>query len=193
MPKAAQARGRPRDEALDGRLFTAVRELLVSSGYPALTMDALAARARVGKGAIYRRYTSKPEVVIAALFYDQSMVPDVDTGSLLGDLRAESEGLLAVFQAPIALAALPYLLGELGNAEFQQRAQRRFIATDLERVDGILSRARERGELSEPPDTSLTCAVLLGVAFTWLYVFRWEVPGDLAERMARFVVGGLTG
>ncbi|MDQ4039357.1 MAG: TetR/AcrR family transcriptional regulator [Actinomycetota bacterium] len=193
MSRQPQPRGRPRDADLDGRLLQAVRELLVSSGYPALTIDAVAARARVGKGAIYRRYDTKAEVVIAALFYDQNMVPTVDTGSLLGDLRAESEGLLTMFQVPIALAALPYLLAELGNAEFQHRAQRRFIATDVERVEAILTRARDRGELSEVPDPSLSCAVLLGVAFTWLYVFRWEVPSDLAERMARFVVGGLTG
>ncbi|MGI8626342.1 MAG: TetR/AcrR family transcriptional regulator [Geodermatophilaceae bacterium] len=170
----------------------AVRDLLVDSGYPALTMDAVAARARVGKGAIYRRYRSKAEVVIAALFYAESLVPDVHTGSLHGDLLAEAEGLLTVFRAPIALAALPYLLGELGDAEFQQRAQQRFITTDVERIEAILSNARDRGEVTGSADARLTCAVLLGVAFTWLYVFRWDVPEDLAQRLATFVVAALT-
>lgn len=75
------------------------------------------------------------------------------------------------FRAPIALAALPYLLGELGDAEFQQRAQQRFITTDVERIEAILSNARDRGEVTGSADARLTCAVLLGVAFTWLYVF----------------------
>ncbi len=187
-----QGRGRPRDVTLDARLLQAVRDLLVQSGYPALTMDAVAVRARIGKGAIYRRYNTKAEVVIAALFYDQAVVPAVDTGSLGGDLLAEAEGLLSVFRAPIALASLPYLLGELGDAEFQQKAQRRFITTDVERIQGILSRAQERSEVPAGADARLTCAVLLGVAFTWLYVFRWDVPPDLAQRLADFVGAALT-
>lgn len=159
---------------------------------PALTMDAVAAHARVGKGAIYRRYNTKAEVVTAALFYDDSTVPDVHTGSLQGDLLAEGEGLLSLFRSPIALAALPYLLGELGDAEFQATAQRRFVTTDLQRIQGILSRARERGEVPDSADARLTCAVLIGVAFTWLYVCRWEAPEDLAQRLATFVAAALT-
>ena len=155
-------------------------------------MDAVAAHARVGKGAIYRRYNTKAEVVIAALFYDDSTVPDVHTGSLQGDLLAEGEGLLSLFRSPIALAALPYLLGELGDAEFQATAQRRFVTTDLQRIQGILCRARERGEVPDSADARLTCAVLIGVAFTWMYVFRWEAPADLAQRLATFVAAALT-
>jgi hypothetical protein len=79
-----------------------------------------------------------------------------------------------------------------GNAEFQQRAQQRFITTDVERIEAILSNARDRGEVTGSADARLTCAVLLGVAFTWLYVFRWDVPEDLAQRLATFVVAALT-
>ena len=61
------------------------------NGYDATNMDDIAARAGVGKAAIYRRWSSKAALITDTLVYWR---PDLltndapDTGSLAGDLEA---------------------------------------------------------------------------------------------------------
>src|SRR5687768_10063074 len=81
-------RGRPRDASRDDALRQAALEVMAEVGYRALTMDAVAARARAGKATIYRRWESKLDLVIdtcTQLATQNLAAPD--TGSLAGDLR----------------------------------------------------------------------------------------------------------
>ena len=66
-PPAARPRGRPRDEGAAGAILTAVVELLAELGFGGLTVDAVAARAGVGKATIYRRWSTKEALVLAAI------------------------------------------------------------------------------------------------------------------------------
>src|SRR5438094_4976193 len=80
--------GRPRDPSRDGVIRAAILRLLADSGYAALTMDAVAAEAGVGKATIYRRWRTKTDLVvdtIAEVNRVEALVPD--TGTLEGDLR----------------------------------------------------------------------------------------------------------
>ena len=51
--------GRPRDPSRDEAIRAALLRLLGEVGYGALTMDALAQEAGVGKATIYRRWRTK--------------------------------------------------------------------------------------------------------------------------------------
>jgi len=59
-------RGRPRDVTRDKVILEAVLYLLAKSGYEGLTIEAVAKEAKVGKTPIYRRWSSKVELVIEA-------------------------------------------------------------------------------------------------------------------------------
>src|SRR5918911_3967499 len=81
--------GRPRDPSRDEVIRAAILRLLAEVGYGSLTMDAVAARAGVGKATIYRRWRTKQDLVvdtISDLTRTEASTPD--TGSLEGDLRA---------------------------------------------------------------------------------------------------------
>lgn len=82
------ARGRPRDAQLSERLLAGAVELVAEQGWDRLTADALAARTRAGKAAIYRRWPSVADLVAEALSSLPLVDPDEDTGSLDGDLAA---------------------------------------------------------------------------------------------------------
>src|SRR4028119_1819367 len=56
--------GRPRDPSRDGVIRAAIMRLLADVGYGALTMDAVAAEAGVGKATIYRRWRTKQDLVV---------------------------------------------------------------------------------------------------------------------------------
>lgn len=101
--------GRKRDPSRDADLLDAALEVLAEVGYVGMTMDMVAARAKAGKGAMYRRWPSKTELVLEALARLKGTAVDLqrlpDTGTLRGDLLAmfkpqslqDSERTLKVF------------------------------------------------------------------------------------------------
>jgi AcrR family transcriptional regulator len=61
------SRGRPFDEDLDAAILDSAVALLTDTGYERMTMDAVAARAKVSKATIYRRWDSKASLVVDAM------------------------------------------------------------------------------------------------------------------------------
>ena len=59
--------GRPRDSRADRAILEATLELIGELGIHEFRIEDVAARAGVGKGAIYRRYRSKDELITAAI------------------------------------------------------------------------------------------------------------------------------
>ena len=112
LQSGAEARrpmGRPRDARADRAILEATLELIAERGVHEFRTEDVAARAGVGKGAIYRRYRSKDELVtaaIAALVSEEIVVPD--TGST-------REDLLALMRE--AVEALPRLARRPADAE----------------------------------------------------------------------------
>ena len=89
-PPASDGSRSPRlDDSLDDSIVEAAAELLAEVGYDAMSMDAVAARAGVGKATIYRRWSGKAPLVldtVRARGFQLEEVPD--TGSLREDLVA---------------------------------------------------------------------------------------------------------
>ncbi|GAA4503693.1 TetR/AcrR family transcriptional regulator [Actinoallomurus oryzae] len=83
--RPAPARGRPRDAGRDVAILEATLLVLTEVGYDRLTIDAVAARAGVGKPTVYRRYPGKAALVAAAV---EHRVPGTPPATPPGDLRA---------------------------------------------------------------------------------------------------------
>ena len=76
--------GRPREARADRAILAATLELIAEVGVHEFRTEDVAARAQVGKGAIYRRYRSKDELVTAAVALGAPInAALVMTGSLL--------------------------------------------------------------------------------------------------------------
>ena len=73
---------RRRGKELEDALYDATLAELAAVGYGGLTMEGIAARARTGKAALYRRWTSKHDLVQAALLYALPPVPEPRIGPL---------------------------------------------------------------------------------------------------------------
>src|SRR5690242_17158347 len=87
--------GRSRDASRDDVLRRAALDLVTEIGYDRMTMDAVAARAGAGKATVYRRWSSKAELVGDALAHEHGDGEVPDTGSLRGDLAALSGYLIS--------------------------------------------------------------------------------------------------
>ncbi|MCU1262100.1 MAG: transcriptional regulator, TetR family [Bryobacterales bacterium] len=93
--------GRPRDECARQRILDAALELLDRLGLAAVTVDAIAARAGVGKATVYRWWPNKAAVVIEA--FREAVVPELpfpDTGSIENDIRTQMREFNRMLMGP---------------------------------------------------------------------------------------------
>jgi AcrR family transcriptional regulator len=144
----ARAAGRPRDERVDRDVLDATRALLIEVGYSALTIDAIARRARVSRPAIYRRWRSKAQLVHEVVFpVDDADLRAGETGDFAVDLRTIIASTLEVFSRPEVLAAVPGLLAEQrDDPELRNQLVRRLEADERERFAALVDRAVARGD-----------------------------------------------
>ncbi len=109
---ATRGRGRPRDEAIDDRVLAATLELLAAEGFGATTMTAVARRAGVGTPALYRRWSSRTELVENAIFPGFPDLVLEPTGDLRADVQRYVDAYCAAFASPAARAAMPGLISD---------------------------------------------------------------------------------
>ncbi|MER7107410.1 TetR/AcrR family transcriptional regulator [Streptomyces sp. NPDC000229] len=182
---------RPRDSRVDEAILRTTRELLSTHGYGGLTVDAVAQRAGIGKAAIYRRYSTKQDMVFAAAVHTPDLPPPPDTGSLRGDLAALAQEIVDHMATPAAAAAVPGLLADVGaSSDLAARIHDTFVVREQEVVTAVLERAVERGELPAVPDVALVHALLTGPVFTTLYV-QHRRPDGVAARLGSLVAHAL--
>lgn len=183
---------RPRDTRVDEAILTATRELLEEVGYAGLTMDAVAERARIGKAAIYRRHTTKQEMVFAAAVHGADLPDPPDTGSLRGDLVALVQEIVDHLTNPAAATAIPGLMGDIsGSPELAARFQDTLVTRQQLGIGHLLDRAVARGELRTAPDVALVHALASGPVFAVIYVQN-RPPDGLPEQLGAVIHTALT-
>lgn len=140
---------RRRGQALVDAIFAAVRAEIAEVGYAHITIESIAVRASTSKAVIYRRWTSRAELVAAALINDfvEREVPP-DTGGLRGDLI----DLLRLARRRTTEIGMHTIWGMLTesqhNADLANVVHLELIASSRQRMmTVILDRAAARGEL----------------------------------------------
>ncbi len=162
---APRTAGRPRDRRIDDAVLAATADLLVDVGYTKLSIAAVAARAGTHKPAIYRRWSTKAQLVHEAAFPDRAEAFIPDTGDLRSDLRAIVGGAVDLFAQPVVRAAVPGLLAEFA-AHPDLHAQ--LLARLSDQVWGAIgdrfAAAAERGEVRPGVDPWVVLELVGGAA-----------------------------
>lgn len=104
--------GRPRDGRIDAAIVTATRELLLESGYSALSLSAIAARAGTTTAAIYRRWAGKAQLVHEAVLPTDSIPTPLSSGDIHTDIRSVVDTVRTMFDRPEVRMALPGLIAD---------------------------------------------------------------------------------
>jgi AcrR family transcriptional regulator len=188
-----QSRGRPRRAGARDEIVAATLELLAERGFQAVTMDAIAGRAGVGKNTIYRRWASKEELIADALD-DLTAEADIDEADVRAELIAHVREFMRIFADPLLGRILPGLLGELhSNPEFAEVWAKRVVHPRREAIVDLLRGAVERGELREGLDLEAITDLLVGPPFV-RSTFPFGLPeltAAYAEDLVEIVWGGL--
>ncbi len=165
--RGSSSRGRPMSERTDEAILDAALALLEEGSLGDMTMDDVAARAHVSKASVYRRWPSKGTLAFDAFMVDfVGRQPEVDTGSLAGDLRAALRGWVRAVRRPTTARTLRGLIAEVQrDPELAGAWRDRFVEPVRHRHHQILERADARGELSPDVDAEVLLDLLYGPAY----------------------------
>ena len=191
---SARLPGRPRRPAARPAKIEATHELLAERGFQAATMDAIAARAGVGKNTIYRRWASKEELVADAI-HDLATELDVLEGDdLYAILLHQIREVTNLFADPLVGRIFPGLLGELHrNPEFAAAWGERVVRPRRQAIDKLLRQAIAQGELRQGTDPDLIADLLVSPPFVRvLFPFGLaDAPKLYAEQLLETIWRGI--
>lgn len=177
--------GRPRDPQLDAQVLAATQELLVSDGYQATTIAAVARRAGVVTTSIYRRWPGKRALVEDAVFALDSGNHPVPSGELRADLLEWTRLFLGAAAHPAARSAIPGLLSEYHDDQDSYRrlldgGERPTVAALRE----LLSAAAVSGQAHEDCDAEAIFEFLRGATLMRALTHGTEDDERFCRRIA---------
>ena len=147
----------------------AALEGLAEYGYDRLTMDEIAARARAGKGALYRRWSSKAALVVdaAIAWRAEKAIAVPDTGSVRGDL----DGFLTAMREldgqdqPMIGVVLGLVTAAQRDPELATLIDSKLLEVPRRALGEVFDRGVRRGEIPPDRDLSLVPDMILGLNF----------------------------
>ena len=184
-------RGRPRDPQIDAALQAATIDALDEVGYARLMLEDVARRAGTTKPALYRRWSSRQRLVLAALAPRLGEIRAPDTGCTLCDL----DECLKLFVAAFGRLS-PNVLGPLfADCSADEDLRAAFMAALFDppraAVKETLERAYERGDLRDGVDRELILD-LLGSLVHYRVLFGHAPTSDREiERVVESLLGGI--
>jgi AcrR family transcriptional regulator len=181
--------GRPRDPDYDKVILNATLEMLFEKGYAGLTIGGVAARSGVGRPTIYRRWSSKAELVVAAMAQSVSLSPIPDSGSLRDDLLAFQRQQVRMMDSPESRRITAGLVADLvANPELAEPYFGDYIEPRRMSVWEALQRGIDRGELRADADFTLIYDLLLGPLFVRSVVRGEPLGPSLAEQTVDLIL-----
>jgi AcrR family transcriptional regulator len=164
VSEATEARrpGRPRSPEAHAAILRAALELALEGGFRGLSMEAIAARAGVGKATIYRRWKSKEALFVEAV-QQLARTPEIpETGTVRGDLEAVVAATLGRM-AREAFRIIPRLLADAADDPRLLAAMQEALLSPRRAALGeILRRGVARGELRADLDVELVTEIVFG-------------------------------
>ncbi|WP_406431208.1 TetR/AcrR family transcriptional regulator [Streptomyces sp. NBC_00631] len=192
LPPAQAASGRRRGAVLERAILDAALEELGAVGWNGLTMEGVAARARTGKSAVYRRWPSKEELVTDAL---RAGLPRFTAARDLGSVRDEllafcgwaREALRSRFG--LALRSVLHECDPLHGGRVHDVVLDVVVKPTAELLGAIVERGVERGEVPSAAANSFVRDAIPAMVMYRLRVREstWDAP-EIREMIDRLMM-----
>jgi AcrR family transcriptional regulator len=163
-----------RSERSRRAILTAATELMHEVGYRKLTIEAIAARAGVGKQTIYRWWPSKGAVVLDGFLAAVNENPDdlslPDTGDVAADLRDVVRAIVAELADPELSGTSRALMIEMQeDVELADTMLERLLAPQLQAIADRLRAGQLAGQVRADLDLAVAVEIVVGPLYhRWL-------------------------
>ncbi len=173
-------------------ILNAAAELFIERPYSDVCIEAIAARAGVGKQTIYRWWNSKAAVLMeacAALVARE--VPLPDKGSFVEDLRDYLSHICSFFDTQLPRPAIAGLLAEAQcNADLARAFHERLLMQRRTVLQTILQRAVARGELRPGLDLDVIIDMIHGALWYRTLILKAPLNEAFIEGVIAQVIAG---
>lgn len=156
--------GRPRSVESHQAILEATLALVAAEGIQGTSMEAIAARAGVGKSTIYRRWSTKEALIVDAINELHVRMQFIDTGHFQTDLVATLKEIQHQLETqPLLKQLFLRVFGEAqARPEFLQAFYERIFSVRVAHVTKFFAQAQARGELRADLDPFFTASLVLG-------------------------------
>lgn len=184
--------GRPPDKEARSAILKAANAILEELGIGGFTIEAVAARAGVGKTTIYRWWPSKGALAVAGFLAEtEPKIAYPNTGSSLSDLITQLKRVALVYGGP-AGRVLSAIVAE-GQRDPHTIAAfiEGYAKPRREEAKAILLAGVKRGELRSNINLDAALDALYGPIYYRMLVPLGSLDAEWAETMASIVMRGL--
>jgi AcrR family transcriptional regulator len=177
---------------MDDAILDAALRLLVEQGYGRLSLEGVAAAAGVGKPTLYRRWTTKADLAMAALARGIDVEEQPPAGG------ATEERLVFLLRNLTRRLLRPNSMALVGTLLAEETQTPELIALFRDRVwtrrwqafRGILDEGRARGEVRADADLDAAINLLIGAIYA-RHLSGAAVPRDWPARTVATVMRGI--
>jgi AcrR family transcriptional regulator len=193
MPDPAKPkRGRPRDSAVRKKILMAAGSLLDEGGLGAVTMEAVAARAGVGKPTIYREWPNAQAVAMAAFLETAQAAPGGKIGkSPLATLKRQLRKIAEVFSTRAGRNTAMMIAAAQNDSELAKVFRNHFILSSREEGRLLLVAAQRVGELRADFDIEVALDLVYAPLYFRLLIGHGPLDGAFTDGLLEMAVAGL--
>jgi AcrR family transcriptional regulator len=183
--------GRPRSENARQAILRSTVRLLRKSTFDQLSIEAIAADARVGKATVYRWWPSKGALVVDAFALsteDELHFPD--SGSVYRDMSFQMNRFLGVLNSPRGCIVRAILGAGQSDYDLLEEFRKRLLRPRRQEAYETLRRGIERGELPANIDLDLVLDSLYGAIYMRFLIRHDKLTEDYVDEVCRMVLDG---
>ena len=191
-PTAAKPRGRPPSAAARNAILNAAAALLADGGMGAVTIEAVARHARVGKPTIYRHWPGREALAMAAVLHGGAPSTAVmPTGAALADLELQVTRVAETFSAPRGRHAVLMVAASDPGSEIAKAFRTQVMLASRAEGRALLARAIEDREVRGDIAAECVLDAIYGAIFYRLLIGHQPVDGAFIATLMRTVRQGI--
>lgn len=187
--------GRPRDPDMDARVLDAALRVYAAHGKAGFTVDLVAKTAGCSRPAVYARWPTREDLLLAAVRTFDARLDVVDEGSAREQLISVAQQMLEGFSSTYGIATFRIVLDSRDD-EVLRAEWEKINTIRLRSASEVLERGVHRGEWSADVASaeflrSLTGATMLEGIYTHMaFPERLSSARVEAERLVDFLLHG---
>jgi len=188
MTSTRRTRGRPRDPEADSLIMKAALELFMERGLEGANFEQIAKRADVAKVTIYRRWSSKEELLIQAIEQARTVAPEMEIWAAT-DAPAQPvderlmDSWVRTFGDTGFRAILTQLIGSsISHPSLLDTYREQYIEPRRRLIHAALDRARRNGQLAEDADIDTAIDMVVGAAMYRMLIDPASAEDPIATR-----------
>jgi AcrR family transcriptional regulator len=182
--------GRPRSEEARQSILQSTLKLLAEKGFSELTIEAVAARANVGKATVYRWWPDKGALIADAFASSTTRkLHFPDTGSVRSDMNQQMRQLIKVFRSRRGRIVSAMLGAGQSDHNLIAAFRERFMKPRRQEAYATLRRGILRGELKKNVDMDLLLDSLYGPIYMRFLIRHDSLTPEFVDGLCELTLG----